>query len=471
MTPLSLKWRVSLLVSIVLVAIIATISIVAYVEFEESHLRQTDRTLLAMANGILANFNDHEDKETLMEEIRAVTGRSGRDPSTLYRIWMDGSSADLYVSDAPDSEYGRWLRELPELRGTTEENYVFVNIGRRGNEYRAVWMRHEIDDGIVNIVVAGASHFTFHELYEFLRLLLILGGSLILGSVAAIMWTVRCGLRPIDTTAERLRRISGPDAGKALFDDLKVPKELNPFVGALRDMLGRLDRVLRQQRQFSSDAAHELRTPLAGVKSTLQAAQMRPRQADEYKRAIDDALKDVARMELLMEQLLILARLDEVNGPLHAGVVEVRLDELLGELAQTYDEKARLTGGKVVLEESSTTPVRGSLDDLARLFGNVIDNAAKYGPPDGTISITLKSEPDNCITVCVHDEGGNIPPEALSRLCDRFYRVDESRSSSTGGAGLGLAIARETVYRHGGKMSITSDINSGTLVCVRLPRA
>jgi len=115
--------------------------------------------------------------------------------------------------------------------------------------------------------------------------------------------------------------------------------------------------------------------------------------------------------------------------------------------------------------------IRGSLDDLARLFGNVIDNAAKYGPPGGTISITLKSEPDSCVTVCVHDEGGNIPPEALSHLFDRFYRVDESRSSSTGGAGLGLAIAQEIVYRYGGTMSITSDISSGTLVSIRLPLA
>jgi len=333
-------------------------------------------------------------------------------------------------------------------------------------------MRNETDGGgTVNIAVVAGSHFTYHELREFLQLLLILGVSLVLGSVAAIMWTVRCGLLPIDTTAERLRRISGPSAGEALFDDLKVPKELNPFVEALRDMLSRLDRVLRRQRQFSSDAAHELRTPLAGAKSALQAVQMRPRQADEYKLAIDDALKDVARMELLIDQLLILARLDEVNGPPNAGFVEVRLDELLGELAQTYDEKARLTGGRVVFEESSEMTIRGSLDDLARLFSNVIDNATKYGPLKGTISISLKSEPDGCAAVYVHDEGGEIPPDALSHLCDRFYRVDQSRSSSTGGAGLGLAIAQETVYRHGGSMSITSDISSGTLVYIRLPQA
>jgi signal transduction histidine kinase len=234
-------------------------------------------------------------------------------------------------------------------------------------------------------------------------------------------------------------------------------------------MLSRLDKVLRQQRQFSSDAAHELRTPLAGVKSTLQAAQMRPRQVDEYKRVIDDALKDIARMGRLIDQLLVLARLEEVEGC--NAVTEVRLDELLGELAETYDEKMHHAGGKVVLREGSPAVIRGSLDDLARLLGNVIDNAATYGPPGGTINITLKSEPEGWATVCVHDEGGNIPAGALPHLSDRFYRVDESRSNSTGGAGLGLAIAREIVHRHRGSMSITSDVSSGTTVCIRLPRA
>lgn len=466
MMSLSLRWRVTLLVSIVLVAVITTICIVAYVEFEESHLRSVDRTLLAMANGIMANLGDHESRQEIEEEIRAVTGRSEQDSSTLYRVWMDGSPADMYVSDAPQTEYGQWLRELPKPPATTR-NYAFVNIGRRENEYRAVWMRHETDQGVVNILVAGASHFTFHELREFLKLLLILGGSLILASIAAVMWTVRCGLLPIDATADRLHHISDPNAGKALFDDLKVPKELCPFIEALRDMLGRLNKVLCQQRRFSSDAAHELRTPLAGAKSTLQAAQMRPRQVDEYRQAIDDALKDIARMGRLIDQLLVLARLDEAEEG--STVTEVRLDELLGELAETYHEKASHTGGKVVLSKASTAAIRGSLDDLTRMFGNVIDNAVKYGPPGGTINITLKHERDGHATVCVHDEGGKIPPTALPRLCDRFYRIDESRSNSTGGAGLGLAIAREIVQRYRGSLSITSDVSAGTTACIRLP--
>jgi len=466
---LSLKWRVSLWVSTVLVAVIATICIVAYVEFEEFHLRNIDRTLSAMANGILATLHDRKGEEQMIDkDIHAITGTSAQDPSTFYRIWMDGAPADLFASDPPESEHGRWLRGLPEQSGPMRESLTFMNIGSQRSEYRAIWMRHKLDEGIVNIVVASSSHYTYHEMREFLKLLLILGGSLIVGSVVAVMWSVRYSLHPIHKTAERLHRISRPNVGSALFDDLKVPEELHPFVGALRDMLGRLDKVLQQQKQFTCDAAHELRTPLAVVKSTLQATQMHERDANEYRRAIADALKDVARMEHLIEQLLVLARMDENSE--HIAAAEVQLDVLLRELAEACDQRIGRSGGKVILEEPPVTTVQGDLDELARLFSNVLDNAVRYGPSDGTISIALKCKPDSCATVCIHDEGGNIPPEALPHLFDRFYRVDHSRSSSTGGVGLGLAIAREIARRHNGDISITSEPGSGTLVCIRLPR-
>ena len=296
----------------------------------------------------------------------------------------------------------------------------------------------------------------------------MLGGSLILGSVVAVMWTVRCGLQPIDMTAERLKDIKYPNVGEVIFDDKKIPKELRPFAEALNDMFSRLNRTLRQQKQFTSDAAHELRTPLALAKSTLQVAQMNQNDASEYRQAIADVLKDVSHMEYLTEQLLILARMDETNE--HIATAEVQLDVLLGELAENYGEKMERSGGKVILEEPPATTVRGNLDELLRLFSNVIDNATKYGPSSGTVRITLERDSDSYATVRIHDEGGNIPAAALPHLCDRFYRVGHSRSRSTGGAGLGLVIAREIARRHNGDITITSNPSSGTLVCIHLAR-
>ncbi len=469
MTPLSLRWRASLLVSVVLVAAITTISTVAYIEFEKSHFHEIDLKLETVADDILAGLKDRKGEDKLAETVRTAVGAFGQDASTFYRVWVDGSPTDLLVNDPPDSEHRYWLRELSDQNGPTSGQSLSMNIGRRGNEHRAIWLRQEVDDGIVNVVVASSSRSIWRELREFQILLPILGVSLVVTSAVAVVLSIRWGLRPIGVTAERLHQITHPNVGNTLFDGLKVPEELRPFAAALTDMLSRLDKVLQQQKQFTSDAAHELRTPLAVVKSTLQAAQMHQRKADEYKHAIDDTLKDVARMERLIEQLLVMARLDETDKQI--AMTELQLDLLLRELAGIYDEKMSRSGGRAILEEPPATTVRGDSDELIRLFGNILDNAVRYGPSDGTVRITLKCEPDNCVTVCVHDEGGNIPPEALPHLFERFHRVDHSRSSSTGGVGLGLAIAQEIARRHNGDISITSERSSGTLVSIRLPRA
>lgn len=466
MTSLSLKWRISLWVSTVLVVVITTISIVAYIEFDDSHLLNRDRTLLAMANGIGVSLDGFKNTEELMKKVRAVTGRPDWNPSICYRIWTEGSSADLLASDTPDSRYGSWLQELPDQNNPSRGNPIFMNMGLPHDEYRAVWLREKTDKGTVNIVVAGPSHKTYHERYEFQRMLIVLGGSLVLGSFVAVIWTVRCGLKPIEMTAERLTDITHPNIGNVIFDNKKIPKELYPFMEALNDMLGRLNRTLQKQKQFTSDAAHELRTPLALAKSTLQVAQMNQKDASEYKLAIAEVLKDIDRMEHITEQLLILSRMDETNEYLASE--EVQLDVLLSELAENYNKKMECSGGKVIFEETTTTTIRSNLDELIRLFSNVIDNATKYGPSDGTVRITLEHNPNSYVTVRVHDEGGNIPSSDLPYLFDRFYRVDHSRSRSTGGAGLGLAIAQEIARRHKGDISITSSPTSGTLVCIRL---
>jgi len=150
---------------------------------------------------------------------------------------------------------------------------------------------------------------------------------------------------------------------------------------------------------------------------------------------------------------------------------EIPLGALLRGLAESFDAKASARGGRVVCGKLLDLRVRGNEEALALLFGNILDNAVRHGPAGGTVRIWLRGDGNQHVTVCVHDEGGNISPEALSRLFDRFYRVDSSRAQATGGSGLGLAIAREIARRHGGDIEIESAHVSGTRVSVRLPLA
>jgi len=468
MKSLSIKWRISIWITAVIITVITVISYFTSTEFEESHLRNIERTLIAMSDGIVSSFDTHTDKDKWKEEVIRLTAITETNFKTLYRIWFEGESEDLINSNTSETVYWQWLHELEEHNKPLIGEYNYFNIKVPHNEYRFIWLRYKVNENVVNIVVGISSHFTYHELSEFLRLLFILGTCLVIASFIATIWTVRCNLLvPINIVAKRLQGIENPNIKEVDFGDIKVPVELRPFVQALNDMFERLNNVLQLQQQFTSDAAHELRTPLSLIKSTLQASQLQNREPEQYRQIIEDALEDIARMEHLIEQLLVLARLEKVE-PEHAAS-EVELDVLLRELAETYGKKMEKTGGKIVFDDSPNIIINGNLDELIRLFSNILDNAVKYGLPNGTIRLLINQQPDNYIKICVHDEGGNIPKEALAHLFDRFYMVDTSRSKQIGGTGLGLAIVREIVRRHNGDISITSSPESGTLVCIRLP--
>jgi signal transduction histidine kinase len=469
MTKWPLKWRLSLLACLIILSAIITISFSAYIELKESLLRNIDPTLEAMADGIFADLDETEGFDTHQAKFRSITGYTGNQHFNRYRIWMDGSDKELFASESSADIQGRLLTDLPSDHQPEVGNLTFFNLDRKTHKYRVVWTRRPFEEGVVNILVASSSHYVYKEMEEFLQLLLILGGSLTVGSFLLVPVIVSWAMRPIDQLAGVMRQVTHRNIEQKTLHNLKVPQELLPFVEALDGMLNRLKKVIKQQEQFIADASHELRTPLAIIKSTIQTTRMADRNIADYTKALDDSLQDVDRMEQLIEHLLSLARVGE-SGDL-ANTNLIALDTLLVNLASTFDARASQQGRKVICDNCLPAQVNGNESELNQLFTNILDNAVKYGPPNGLIHITLSHEPDGYAAVCIHDEGGKIPPEALPHLFDRFYRVDSSRSRTTGGTGLGLAIAKEIAHRHGGQIEIASDIHKGTSVFVKLPQA
>jgi heavy metal sensor kinase len=472
--PLSIRLQLSLMVSLLTLVVIAVLSVAAYMDFWKSLLRNEDTTLRAMGEGIRAELDEPQSRDTREARLHAVTGRDGSSHPTRYRIWMEDSEKDAFVSDPPDDLVIRLLLHPPaEKRPEVGAFSLFDLPGEpaRGKEHmlRVLWMRYSADQQIVNALVARSSNSVYHELGEFLKLLLLLGGGMTLLAFLLVPAVISWGLRPITRAGEQMEQIthlSLRQEDRALGD---VPSELRPFKSSLEKMLSRLNDGVGQQERLTADVAHELRTPLAIIKSTLQTLRMRPRAAGEYEEGIDDALLDVERMERLVGQLLTLARLDAVGEV--ANPTEVRLDVMLESLAEVFEDRAKRQGGRIALAGGASVSVQGDEAELRQLFSNLIDNALRYGPTAGTIQITLQPGPGEQTTVCVHDEGGTIPPESLPHLFDRFYRADSSRSSTaSGGSGLGLAIAHEIVKRHHGDITITSEPQTGTSVVVHLPR-
>lgn len=470
MRPVSIKLRLSLLVSLLTVTIIVIVSVISYVEQEESLLRNVDEILRVMGEGIAAVLDDPQDAETRDAELQSILGDPRAQNPAWCRIWVDGNDRDWFLSDLTNPSSG--VLDPPSQRrpavGQTSFFTVVDRIDRSGKApYRALWMRRVWRQDVVNVLVGRSSRHVYHELREFYRLLLIVGGGLTVLAFLAAPLLVSWGLRPVAQASAQLGAITHESLGRERQRSGIAP-ELKPFMTALDDMLGRLDQAMQQQGQFIADAAHELRTPVAVLKSALQTTNLQRRTAAEYKAGIEEALLDVERLERLVEQLLSLARLERPDRLRRA--VHLRLDALLAEMVEVYDARAARQNGRVVMTQTGAVWVGGDESELRQLFANLLDNALRYGPAGGTVTVSLADGSDGEVVVSVHDDGGGIPNDALVHLFDRFYRVDSSRSQDFGGSGLGLAIAREIARRHKGDVEITSNPQAGTVVSVRLPR-
>ena len=469
MKPLSIRVQLTLMVSLLTLVIITVLTVAAYVEFEESLLGNIDTTLRAMGEGIGAEIDEQDSRQHREVEFQAITGRDASVHHSRYRIWTEVDQEWVFLSDPRTDPIMQQLFHPPQHeRPEVGESNAFTVDETPLGPFRVIWMRQATDRDTVNILVARSCSYAYHEVGEFLQLLLVSGGSILLITLFLVPKIISWGLRPITDAGRRMTHITHRSLGQDSPIPGNVPAELQPFQAALDDMLARLNAAMRQQEQFTADAAHDLRTPLAVMKSTLQTLQIRPRTVAEYQESVNDLLRDIGRMEQLVQQLLTLARLDATDTI--SDPAEIRLDLLLQSIAEAFADRAERQGTPLVYERGAALSVHGNESELWQLFSNLLDNALRHGPSNGAVRVSLKDGPDPWATTCVHDEGGAIPPDQLSRVFDRFYRVESSRSESSGGMGLGLAIAREIVLRHRGDIAITSDPQTGTSVTVRLPR-
>ena len=470
MRPISLRWRVSFVVTGAILFAFALNAVVAYLEMKEALIGSIDRTLQSMATSTLAVLENSQINAATEAEVSAIAGVSTHRPASCFRIWVDGNSTDLLAGYGDPAEQGKLLTASSLAHATPPPlgNYTLFSEGEAKKEYRAIWMRSRIRENEVNVVIAVSSRHAYSELAEQGSLLLILGGSVILITIVGTMFLVGLGLRPITQTAQALHAVTERNVGDTRISSDTAPVELRPFVRAVSDMLARLAYALTEQKRFVSDASHELRTPLTVARSTIDAALVKERTPAEYRNTLGEVREDLDRMGAMAEALLLLARLDETTPARELETFD--LASLLEDLARRYETKAAQAGGCLNLALHPLN-MRGDEAQISRLFSNLIDNAIQHGPKGGPVSVSITDEGDDVVVVYVHDEGGSIPAEELPHIFERFYRADRSRSRATGGVGLGLSIAKEIALRHGGDITAMSSPEAGTSFCVRLPKA
>jgi len=276
----------------------------------------------------------------------------------------------------------------------------------------------------------------------------------------------RHGIRPVEEIAATARSITSTNLRERIRAE-GYPSELASLAGTFNEMLNRLEESFERISRFSADIAHDLRTPVNNIRGEAEVALARARTVDEYRDVLESTLEEAVRLSDLIGDLLFIAR---AESPLtHLRRERVDVGELLGAVREYYDAAASNRGISLIAGAGST-PVTAELDRslMLRAVSNLVSNAIAHTPNGGLVSLAANAD-DAEIRIEVSDSGSGIPAEALSRVFDRFFRVDPSRSKTSGGTGLGLAIVQSIMMLHGGSAEITSELGQGTRVTLRMP--
>jgi two-component system heavy metal sensor histidine kinase CusS len=276
----------------------------------------------------------------------------------------------------------------------------------------------------------------------------------------------RRGILPVQEMATTARHISSTNLRERILAE-GYPFELASLANTFNQMLDGLEESFERISRFSADIAHDLRTPVNNIRGEAEVALARPRSADEYREVIESCLEEAVRLSDLIGDLLFLARAD--SPLIHLRRERVNVGELLGGLREYYEASAA-DGGVSLTTTVANEPIIAELDRtlLQRAVGNLVSNALAHTPPGGAVVLGTNTD-SSTIRIEVADTGVGIPPEALPRVFDRFFRVDSSRSQGSGGTGLGLAIVQSIALLHGGKVEISSQLGQGTRVTLHLP--
>jgi signal transduction histidine kinase len=288
-------------------------------------------------------------------------------------------------------------------------------------------------------------------------------------TVLLALWGIRRGLSPLQDLAAEATQVSAQHWDFQPPREAELVAELRPLAEAMETMLQRLHQSFEQQRQFLGNAAHELKTPVAILKSTVQSLLQKPRTSAEYQAGLTQSLEDVERLEKLLQGMLRLARAEQwAYGTLKRNLdpvdvvstCEDAIEGLRG-LAHAHDTEIKLNAEDGII-------CRADPEDLQLVWINLLENAVRYSPHGATVNVQV-GRSDHRARVVVEDQGPGIPAEELPLIFERFHRGDSSRRRETGGFGLGLAIAKALVEAYGGSITPESGVGRGTRMIVDLP--
>ena len=466
----SVRWRLLLWYSLILLGLITGLCLLAYRLAANDRTAQIDREIRNFQGTFFRSLFasrplPHKDTPPSLDEIRERLRNPGdvsSFPPELHALFEGGTGGNylacwdsdgspLFISaNAP----GGLTR--PVFAKDSETHYV-----SRGN-FRE---HHRTNSSGMSSIIGREVSEEQGDLLRFSLLLALGGGAVWLAGLGGGWWLAGRALKPIDTIGRTASRIAAGNLDERI-EIANTDNELDRLGDVLNNTFDRLSAAIERQKRFTADASHELRTPVTIILSETQRALKREREPEQYREILGTCRTAAERMRALVESLLVLARQDLPASdspyvPCDLAEVANGVADLLQPLADEHSTS--------IVRELSPAPIKGDPHSLAMVVQNLLSNALIHPPAGGEVTLKTSALPEG-YALEVADNGPGIPHQHLPRLFDRFYRADSSRNQTNGHSGLGLAIARTIVEAHGGKIEVRSDVETGTIFRVTIPK-
>ncbi|WP_260704743.1 sensor histidine kinase [Edaphobacter flagellatus] len=450
-----------LILTVLLLELLTALALIGAIIVHERHVELTafDANLRGTAQTLMGAVQDAEDvDDNVMLDLSDI--HLAR--HAIFLVEEDGGKVLGSSGKVPD--FDRSLTG-PEIQNKRVDGHAY-----RFYSFRGVRV---IDPGKPN---GGTRHdirifygmpvdHVWHEVLESVRFFAAATAILIGMTAIVLAWLIRRGLRPIYELAHEAERLSAADWQFNAPESAKQTVELRPLSAALEAALLRVQQSFEQQRRFTSDAAHELKTDVAIVKSSLQLLAMRKRTVEEYSQGLALSLDDFTRLETTVQRLLTLARLEQ---PVEVKGQSCRLRDVMEEALHQSASFAQLKDVKVISELSGDVSIPVDSRDALLLCSNILVNALQHSMQGGEVRVALRAL-NQQVQFVIEDAGEGITEEDRPHLFEPFYRGDPSRSRKSGGTGLGLAICKAICDRVNGTIEISNRVPHGASVVVTLP--
>lgn len=457
----SIGFRLAAWYFVVLACGLAAFSVAAWFAMRASAYHAVDDELRDRVRGV-ATFMDRQISSLSIPEIRdefrehSVLGPGG----DLFQV-CDARGEWLYRSVALESN------NVPiDLPGSLDTSRFETRLVER-HSLRFYSKRIVVNGKPYTVQVAALMNETFEALDGFRWMLLLATPLLLLAASVGGFWLSTRALAPVDEISLAAQRISIEN----LADRLPITEtgdQLQRLSETLNAMFSRLETSVRRMTQFTADASHELRAPVALIRTTAEVAiQRKDRTAAEYYEALEEILLESERTSQVVDSLMLLARADSGMESLECMATDAR--GVVREAAEQGEKLARHQGiGFATSLPDSPVPIQADNGALRRALLILIDNAVKYTPEGGSVRVGLETNGIFAI-ISVADTGIGIAKLDLPHIFDRFWRADKARSREQGGAGLGLSIAKWIVEMHSGEISVQSEPGKGSVFEIRVP--